>query len=512
MKMWGRHDWSAEEELTVIRTLSHGGEVNGCVVLHDGECGDLSPDSPGIWTEARAIHAQAPERNPQTGDRAYADAHGVVDLYAARMQRMSRGWREVDPIVEAMTPPEELKVAALGRRTETHYRAVRRARRGQMREMQGVMEPMGMDMPTNERERRGLMQVAAMRLHLPRWTAPRRAIVATVAAAVLTIGAVSSGFAQQYRYVVQDGDTVQSVADTFGVDADAIAASSYMPNGDTLEAGQVIIIPEVGQSPSDAAQQAAELEGTSPWAASAYWVQDGDTLDSIAAAYNLDAQALADFNGITDPTLIVVGQRLVIPTSRDGEDTHATTETSDSSVILSTVPTYVQSRNLSCEYASVHIATAAFGNAIPEDVMISSIPVTLNPHNGYRGNIDGPWGNTDDYGIYPEALVPTLNDYGFVGETFYSYGDASQLTAQIDAGHPTLVWLGLWGDTRVRLDDDGSYSVASGMHVMVAYGYDDDGVYVSDPAHGTYGFYTWDEFTGMWSVLDGMALAVYPQS
>ena len=49
-----------------------------------------------------------------------------------------------------------------------------------------------------------------------------------------------------------------------------------------------------------------------------------------------------------------------------------------------------------------------------------------------------------------------------------------------------------------------------GMHVMVAYGYDTDGIYLSDPGSGTYRFYDWATFNSMWGVLDGMALAVHP--
>ncbi|MGI8484790.1 MAG: C39 family peptidase, partial [Thermomicrobiales bacterium] len=206
--------------------------------------------------------------------------------------------------------------------------------------------------------------------------------------------------------------------------------------------------------------------------------------------------------------------QLAIPPSRDGQQAQSSAQqamsTHAADVTVPGVPTYAQTRNLSCEYAAVHVATATFGNAIPENVLINSIPITKNPHNGYRGNIDGWWGNTDDYGIYPEALTPVVHDYGYATDIFYAQGDTSQLKAELDAGHPVLVWLGLWGNTRERLSDDGNYSVATGMHVVVAYGYDNDGVYVSDPAHGNYNFYSWDAFVGMWNVLDGMSMAVYP--
>lgn len=370
-------------------------------------------------------------------------------------------------------------------------------------------------MPVNEWKQTAAAQKTGASMRFPRMSALRRVVLASLAVLVLMLGAASSSFAaSQYRYEVQDGDTLDSVAATFGVDPQAIAASSYMPSGDTLTPGQVIVIPEPGQSPSDAAAMAATREGTSPWIYTMYTVQSGETLDGIASAYGLDSKALADFNGISDATNITVGQRLAIPPSRDGQQAQASAQEATAShaadVVVPKVPTYAQSRNLSCEYAAVHIATAAFGNAIPESVLINSIPVTKNPHNGYRGNIDGWWGNTDDYGIYPEALVPVIHDYGYSTDIFYGQGDTTQLKAELDAGHPVLVWLGLWGDTRERLADDGNYSVAKGMHVVVAYGYDNDGIYVSDPAHGNYNFYPWDAFVGMWKVLDGMSMAVYP--
>ena len=44
-----------------------------------------------------------------------------------------------------------------------------------------------------------------------------------------------------------------------------------------------------------------------------YVVQPGDTLGAIAAAYGVTAQAIMDANGITDPRVVRVGTRLIIP-------------------------------------------------------------------------------------------------------------------------------------------------------------------------------------------------------
>ena len=168
---------------------------------------------------------------------------------------------------------------------------------------------------------------------------------------------------------------------------------------------------------------------------------------------------------------------------------------------------YVQQRNLSCEYASVQIATAAWGNTVSEYSLDNMVGWSDNPHIGYRGDITGWWGNTYDYGVYAEPLSWALSQFGYVGEVNYSGGDPSWLINEIDLGNPTIVWLGLWGDQSYY---EGGYKVVAGMHVLVAYGYDEGGVYLSDPAIGGTKYYDWGTFEWMWSVLDGMAMAVYP--
>ncbi len=176
------------------------------------------------------------------------------------------------------------------------------------------------------------------------------------------------------------------------------------------------------------------------------------------------------------------------------------------------VPNYVQQRNLSCEYASLQIATGAFGGGISEYAFDSVVGWSENPHYGYRGDITGWWGNTVDYGVYAEPLAAALPQFGFSGDAFYGQGDSAALTNRLDAGLPTLVWLGLWGDTGFYEtgSDGSSYLLVPGAHVLVASGYDQSGVYLSDPALGSDRFFDWGTFMSMWNVFDGMGLAVAP--
>jgi uncharacterized protein YvpB len=74
-----------------------------------------------------------------------------------------------------------------------------------------------------------------------------------------------------------------------------------------------------------------------------------------------------------------------------------------------------------------------------------------------------------------------------------------------------IVWVALWGDLSEQLEADGTnFTVTAGMHVMVAYDYDESNIYLSDPGSGGLVAYSWGSFLDKWNVLDGMSLAVYP--
>lgn len=179
--------------------------------------------------------------------------------------------------------------------------------------------------------------------------------------------------------------------------------------------------------------------------------------------------------------------------------------------LLSGVFTYQQQRPLSCEYASVYIATSLAGHPVSEYEIEAMVPHSPNPHWGYRGDIMGEWGNTVDYGVYNEPLAEGLSQLGVEAVPYYATS-REELTRELDAGRPVIVWLGLWGDagTIHEFSDNGTrYQLTTGMHVMVAYGYDDQLVYITDPGKGVYKEYLWDDFMTKWNVMDGMALSIH---
>lgn len=173
------------------------------------------------------------------------------------------------------------------------------------------------------------------------------------------------------------------------------------------------------------------------------------------------------------------------------------------------VPVHQQEHSLSCEYASLQIATSALGREIAEDRFISVVGQAANPHYGFRGNIDATYiFGTDDYGVYPEALAKALPTFGFTGDVFY--GGTDTLKSYLKAGTPVVVWIDLGFDTSFTMMIDGEpVTIAPRSHVVVAYGYSSDGVLISDPdSNNPKCLISWRDFDIMWTSMDQMVLAV----
>lgn len=118
----------------------------------------------------------------------------------------------------------------------------------------------------------------------------------------------------QTVYVVAPGDFLASIARRFNTTVTAIAQANGITNINIIYVGQRLNIPTGGTvPPTQIPPTGVPPTAAPPAQSSTYTVQPGDTLARIAARFNTTVAAIAQANGITNPNLIYVGQRLTIP-------------------------------------------------------------------------------------------------------------------------------------------------------------------------------------------------------
>jgi LysM repeat protein len=129
----------------------------------------------------------------------------------------------------------------------------------------------------------------------------RRLTIALVLAVLLAVVPSPSALAQSATHTVKAGETLSAIAQRYGVSQQAIIDANSIGNASLIYVGQRLVIP-------GAAEPAAP-------ASPVHVVSAGETLAAIAARYGVSVEALAAANAMSDPSQIVSGQRLTIPTA-----------------------------------------------------------------------------------------------------------------------------------------------------------------------------------------------------
>lgn len=124
-------------------------------------------------------------------------------------------------------------------------------------------------------------------------------------------------------YVVQQGDTLSSIARSFGTTVSAIVQANNLENPNFITVGQVLVIPGVsGEFDSAAANVNTSTGSTGSGSTTAvsnttasgvYVIQSGDSLYSIAIRYGTTVADIVAANDLANPNFIVVGQEIIIP-------------------------------------------------------------------------------------------------------------------------------------------------------------------------------------------------------
>ena len=110
--------------------------------------------------------------------------------------------------------------------------------------------------------------------------------------------------AQGTTYEVKPGDSLGFIALSHGTTVDAIVQANGLPNPNFIWVGQTLTIPVQGSGDENTGGTASHK---------VYTVRVGDTLSSIAQRQGVTLIALTNANGITNPNVLWVGQKLLIP-------------------------------------------------------------------------------------------------------------------------------------------------------------------------------------------------------
>ncbi|PZR06593.1 MAG: peptidoglycan-binding protein [Archangium gephyra] len=108
-------------------------------------------------------------------------------------------------------------------------------------------------------------------------------------------------------YTIRSGDTLGAIAKRFNTTVAKLASANGISNPNVIYAGRTLTIPD-----SYSSTPAPSNNGGNSGVSQTYTVKSGDTLSGIASRYGTTVSALAAKNGIRNPNLIHVGQRLII--------------------------------------------------------------------------------------------------------------------------------------------------------------------------------------------------------
>ncbi len=112
-------------------------------------------------------------------------------------------------------------------------------------------------------------------------------------------------------YIVQEGDTLVSIGEEFGVELDLLLA--YNP--DLADGGTIFVSQEITVPPPDAERPTTTPlpDNLLPGSEIEYVVRAGDTLASIAAEFLSTVEAIIEENELENPNDIRIGDRLIVP-------------------------------------------------------------------------------------------------------------------------------------------------------------------------------------------------------
>jgi murein DD-endopeptidase MepM/ murein hydrolase activator NlpD len=120
---------------------------------------------------------------------------------------------------------------------------------------------------------------------------------------------------EEALHIMQKGETIYSIARSYGANVDEILKLNSINDPRTIQAGQRIRIPSKGGT---AGTSSSTASGTSPGSSAydEYRVEKNDTLYGISRKYNIALAELLDINGFAPGYVLKAGEKIRVPSAR----------------------------------------------------------------------------------------------------------------------------------------------------------------------------------------------------
>ncbi len=174
-----------------------------------------------------------------------------------------------------------------------------------------------------------------------------------------------------------------------------------------------------------------------------------------------------------------------------------------------TIARQQQSHNLSCESSAASMVAQYLGVNLTEVEALAALPLNEDPNLGFRGNVDGPTGGIEDYGVYAGPIMTLLNSRGLQARLVE--GGLEGIKAAITRGNPVIAWVtyNCLPSTPTTVTINGTaVTLVPNQHVVVVTGYNPAGVWANDPWDGQEDFYPNADFVRAMGYFDNMAIEV----
>lgn len=210
------------------------------------------------------------------------------------------------------------------------------------------------------------------------------------------------------EYTVGPDDSISSIAEKFNISVDTILWANGLSSKSSVKAGQTLVI--------------------LPVSGVLYFVEEGDTLETIAKAYKGDTREIISFNGLKGEEDIYIGDVLVIPNGKIVPKAESPSIKQvplvDSYFIIPVEGRITQKLHF---YNAIDIANscgkpvvAAAGGKVQRAgwVNIGGNAVTILHPNG----VVTYYGHLSTITVVPGQVVATGEIIGYVGKTGYATG------------------------------------------------------------------------------------------